>query len=111
MLRFARSLHAWQTDAFARTLKKEIERAGTRALPLEQGTSQGGFVDDAAITATVLSATESRLRVCADVGVFFNEILAGCSCGDEPESINAYCRIRVRIDKSTAQTDVRVIPD
>jgi len=39
------------------------------------------------------------------------EIVAGCSCGDDPQSQNAYCAMRVRIDKTTAAAAFAVIDD
>ncbi len=102
---------AWQTEAFGPTLKREIETMGAEVLPLDQGTSQGGFVDDSKITATFLSVIDRGHSIVAEVGVFFTEIVAGCSCGDEPDSINAYCRMQIHIDKTTAEANIRVVPD
>lgn len=108
---FQKSLRAWQTDAFDRALKGEIEDMSSETLPLNAGTSQGGFVDDSRITATVLTVTDDENSIVADVGVFFTEIVAGCSCGDEPDSINAYCRMRIRIDKATAEAEIAPVSD
>ena len=44
----------------------------------------------------------------AKVGVFFNEIIGGCSCGDDPLSENAYCELQVSIDKVTAEAEFSV---
>jgi hypothetical protein len=104
-------LRAWQTGAFGPTLKGEIEGMGAETLPLDQGTSQGGLVDDSKITATVLTVADDASSILADVGAFFTEIVAGCSCGDEPDSINAYCRMRIRIDKTTAEAQIRLVSE
>ena len=109
--KFSKSLHAWQTDAFGPTLKGEIEGMSAETLPLNAGTSQGGFIDDSRITATVLTVTDDEYSIVADVGVFFTEIVAGCSCGDEPDSVNAYCRMQIRIDKTTAEAEIDPIAD
>jgi hypothetical protein len=109
--KFPKSLRAWQTDAFDRTLKGEVEDMNGQTLPLSAGTSQGGFVDDHRITATVLTVTDDECSIVADVGVFFTEIVAGCSCGDEPDSINAYCRMQIRIDKTTAEAEIDPVSD
>ena len=111
MPRFPVSTNAWQSEAFSRSLKGEIEALGTGYLPLDQGITQGGFVDDGDITAMVLNATGDDRHIDSEVGVFFTEIVAGCNCGDEPESINVYCKLKLRIDRATAEAKIAFIPD
>lgn len=111
MPKFLKSLRDWQSDSFAQSLKSEIESLETGSLPLDKGVSQGGYVDDSNIAVTVLSITDAGHAVWATVGVFFTEIIAGCSCGDDPMPQNAYCKLQVRIDKSTAETEFTVITD
>jgi len=83
----------------------------TGALPLYEGTAQGGLADDSNITATVLTSTDDERAIFADVGVFFTEVVAACSCGDEPEAVNTYCRLRIRIDKASAEADIQVVQE
>jgi len=109
--RFPKSMAAWQSEDFTRVLKDEIEAMGAGALPLDEGTAHGGFVDDADITAVPFTSVDDEHSVVADVGIFFTEIVAGCSCGDEPETVNAYCRLRIRIDRASAEAEVSVVLD
>ena len=111
MLRLIRTLNDWQSGAFTATLKGEIENLPPGSLPLEQGTSRGGHVDDSDITATVLNITDKVHVVQASVGIFFTEIVGGCSCGDDPMSENAYCELRLTIDKHTAEAKITLITD
>ncbi len=99
-----KSLQAWPDDRFAATLKAEIQTLPPGALPLAEGGVLGGYVDDASIVATVLSCRDTPDLLIAEVGIFFGEILAGCSCGDEPETLNSYCELLASIDKKTAHT-------
>lgn len=110
MPRFPDSARTWQSDAFAQSIKAEIEALGAEYLPLDQGVTQGGFVADENITAIVLNATGNGQHILAHVGVFFNEIVAGCNCGDEPDSINVYCKLEIRIDSITAEAEISVVP-
>jgi hypothetical protein len=96
----ANSLRAWNTDAFAGTLRTEILDLGAAGLPLHEAAS-GGCVDAGDIEVTVLGSTDSATEIHVNIGVFFAEIIAGCSCGDEPSASNAYCEMQVSIDKST----------
>jgi hypothetical protein len=97
------SLQAWNSPAFSETLKQELAGLGSGLAPLLQVCSRGGVPDVREIQAMVLHATDSPGCIQAKVGIFFNEIMAGCSCGDEPMSLQAYCEVRVSIDKGTAE--------
>ena len=98
-----RALRDWETETFAATLKAQLEGLGTECLPLSEATAQGGLVDDRDISVMVLRSHEERHRICAQVGVFFSEIVGGCSCGDDPFVQTAYCELEVYIDKLTAE--------
>ena len=111
MLKFTTSLTNWGSDSFSQTLKNEMENLEASVLPLDKGTSQGGLVDDSNISATIINFTEEERYIQAKIGVFFNEIIGGCSCGDDPLSENAYCEIQVSIDKDTAETEFAVISE
>jgi len=110
MPKFPNSLQAWGTDDFPRTLKNEIETMDTGILPLQAATTRGGLVDDADITAVVLKSTEEGQFIHVGVGIFFTEITAACSCGEEPDAINGYCQLQVHIDKSSAEAEFHVAP-
>ena len=103
MLQLPHSARAWSSDAFAGTLKGEIENLAAGTLPLDKGVSSGGRVDDSRITAIVLRSRDDGEAIQAEVGIFFDEIIGGCSCGDDPQPQNAYCELRVRIDKATGE--------
>ena len=111
MPKLPNSLRDWNSDLFSKTLKYEIENLEAGTLPLMKGVSHGGVSDDSDISVSVLSVTDHQKCIQANVGVFFAEILAGCSCGDEPMSMNAYCEIQVSVDKTTADTEFRVMTD
>ena len=106
MLKFPVAVSSWASDSFKQTLKSEIESLKTGSLPLQNGISQGGYVDDSNITATILSASDDHSVIRAKVGIFFTEIVGGCNCNDDPVEINAYCEIIINIDKATANADI-----
>lgn len=95
------SLRAWGSEIFAQTLKREIERLPFGVLPLAEAASSN--VHDSPITVSVLRVEEGEGEIRAKVGVFFAEILTGCSCGYEPEPQSAYCEIQVKIDKGSGK--------
>ena len=103
--RLPAALRAWNTKDFIQVLKTEMRALDSGVLPLFEGTSQGGLVDDSDIAITLLNASRDEAAVWLDVGVFFSEIVGGCSCGDDPVAENAYCELRIRIDFATAVAD------
>ena len=111
MTKFTNSLRDWKSGSFTQTLKSEIENLKTGSLPLNKGVFQGGYIDDSNLAITVLSFTDDEKSIQAKVGIFFTEIVACCGCGDEPMEQNAYCKMRISIDKTTAEAEFAVTPD
>jgi hypothetical protein len=111
MIRLKLPLKDCQSRLFAQQLKRELEHLQPGTLPLEQATTQGGQVDDRNVSATVVEVREDGALIRARVGIFFDEIVGGCSCGDDPLSVNAYCQIQVSIDSASAAAEFALIPE
>ncbi len=104
------AIQQWRSGAFEKALKNELENTQSHALPLEKGTSQGGYVDDSNISVTVLNHEDRENKIQVKVGIFFTEVITGCGCGDDPMPVNAYCEMLISIDKMTAEAIFEVIP-
>lgn len=109
-MRLPETLRAWGGADFDRVLRRELGALPSGTLPLDGGTSQGGYVDDGDIAVSVLGATEDTQSVQARVGIFFTEVVPSCSCGDDPLEVNAYCTVQIRVDKATAEAVFAVAP-
>ena len=107
----AASLRAFGSEGFTTTLKGEIEGLDPGALPLAMATTQGGRVDDSNVSATVIRVGEDAGFIRARIGVFFSEVVGGCSCGDEPLAENAYCELQASIDKQTGEAEFAVVSE
>ena len=105
MTRLVNSLQHWGSEDFKKVLKQELEALADDVLPLDQATCQGGKADASDISALINSATENDRKIQVMVGIFFNEIIAGCNCGDDPMAENTYCELLVSIDKTSAETE------
>lgn len=90
-------------------LKQALQSLPTGTLPLEKGTSRGGFVDDGDISVTVIELHRFERNIDARIGVFFTEIIGGCGCGDDPTPENAYCEMRVHINSTTFDAEFEII--
>lgn len=111
MTKFVAALGAWRSDGFGDALNREIRDLGTGVLPLASGVLQGGIVDGSSIRVTILRLADDDRAVHVEVGVFFTEVVGGCSCGDEPYESPAWCRLRISIDKATAEAEIVALTD
>lgn len=111
MFNLSHSCSAWGTDDLPRVLKAELEALPPGTLPLEHATTQGGQVESAPWTVTVLHCSATPETICARVGVFFSERVGGCNCADDPLCVNQYALLQLDIDRNTGATSARWIED
>lgn len=105
------TLAAWHTDLFEQTLKRELLSLQSCQLPLEKCVSQGSYVDQRDIALSLFSANDAGQELLLNVGIFFTEVVASCGCGEDPMSVSAFCKLQVRIDKTTADTLINPLDD
>jgi hypothetical protein len=103
------ALRAWGSDDFAAVLGSDIRAQAPGVLPLNEATGRGGYIDPGTLHITVIMARDDGRVLNTRVGVFFQETVGGCSCGDDPAAENAYCELLVSIDKATAEAVFRVV--
>jgi len=109
MIKLDKSLHAWGAPNFQAVLKQEIEQLGADNLPLQQGLSTGNYVSNTPFTVLVHSVAELDNVIRVKIGIFYQGIIGGCSCTDDPtpaSDINEYCEVHLDIDKASADTAV-----
>ncbi len=105
MRRLPESLAAWGTNRFPDALTSELQSLGPEALPLHL-ISTTGYALDSFVTVNLIAARDAGDTLQITVGIFFEEIVPGCSCGDEAEPQPAYGELSVTIDKTTAQAAI-----
>ena len=114
MIRFDKTLSAWGTPEFTAILKQEVTQLDTGLLPLQQGLSTGNYVSDAPITVIIHSVAEMENMIRVKAGIFYQGIIGGCSCTDDPtptSDINEYCEVQLDIDRSSAVTAVVLVTE
>lgn len=92
--------------------KNEIENIEPSFLPLQQGLSHSSYVGNAPINAVILNLSEENNIISVKTGIFYTGIIAGCSCSDDPsptDEQNEYCELLFEINKSTAETTVKLL--
>jgi len=98
------SLAAWQTPAFTATFCREVAQLAHGTLPLQQALAIGSHVVERSPQVMVLSIDSSDCHLEIKAGIFFNTVIAGCNCADDPtpvEENNEYCELLFRIDRQT----------
>ncbi|MAT65888.1 MAG: hypothetical protein CMN57_09610 [Gammaproteobacteria bacterium] len=105
--RLTASLAAWGEADFAAILQHELAALKPEQLPLSTAT---GYAESEGLTLTLIRQAEEPDCLRLRVGVFFEQILAGCSCGDEPMRESAYCELDLMIDKADGKTEILPVP-
>ncbi len=113
MLSLPNALRAWGTLGFESVLKRELApHAGD--LPLQQGLAVSNYVVDAPITAVIHSTAETDKAIRVKVGIFYQGIVSGCACENDPTPTpenTEYCVVLLEIDRATAATSVMLLAE
>jgi hypothetical protein len=114
MVKLDIALSAWGTPGFYELLKQEVAQLDYAKLPLQQGLSTGNYVSDAPISVSIHSVLEMENVIRVKAGIFYQGIIGGCSCTDDPtpvSDINEYCEVQLDIDRVSANTTVMLVED
>jgi len=112
MIKLEQSLKAWRTDQFKQVLRDEISALDETSLPLQEGLSRANFVDASDLSVLILNIAETDALIRVKTGIFYQGIIAGCNCSDDPSpmpSHTEYCEMRFEIDKQSAETTVLLV--
>ena len=94
------------SDRLAETLRREILALPPASPLLQRAASQGGIVQDGVRDATVLRIERRGTSATARVGIFFTEVVGGCSCGDGPFTADGYCELLIRMQEGGSEAEV-----
>ncbi|MDD5057579.1 MAG: hypothetical protein PHQ60_06880 [Sideroxydans sp.] len=114
MIRLDDALRAWGTPAFEAVFKRQVAQLGADQLPLQQGLSGSNAVADEPFTVVILSVAEQEKSIRVKAGIFYQGIISGCSCADDPapdNTVNEYCEVLFVMDKCSALTAVSMVAD
>lgn len=112
MIRLPEAMTAWESSAFEETLKCELVKLGSAALPLQAAMSRGSHVVDVPPRVIIKHISDDGPVIRIQAGIFFKSIIAGCSCADDPsppDEMDEYCELQLEIDKLTAVVDLTLL--
>jgi hypothetical protein len=101
------------TAEFAEVLKAELEALPADALPLEAALTHTSHVADRPHQVVVLAHRPGDDGVFLRVGVFYQGIIAGCSCADDPTPVEPqteYCELHLWLDPASGRALVLEAP-
>ena len=113
-MRLSKSINARNTPAFEETLKQEIQRLDGKLLPLQQGLSHSSYAIEDNFNVVILRISEGDTLISVKAGIFYTGVIQGCNCADDPSPDNEYaeyCEVEFTIDKTTAETSVRLLTE
>ena len=108
------TLQAWNSEDFANTLKQEVRTLDPELLPLQQGLQYSSYAISDRLAMSVLNVTHDEKTITVKAGLFYNGIIAGCSCSDDPtptDETTEYCDVLFYINRKTAETRVELVSD
>lgn len=114
MSKLNKSIEAWGTPDFVSVFKDEVRLLGAVALPLQQGLSRSSHVSGNNYEVVVLNVAEDPQRILVKTGIFYQGIIAGCSCADDPTPVDEqteYCEVLFNIDRRTAEAQISLLEE
>ena len=100
------------SPAFTECLRQSLAVLDNRHLPLQQGLRHSSVALDDSLDFVLLRTEETEASLNLTVGIFYQGIVAGCSCTDDPapaDTVNEACEVEIRIDKKTALATIRLL--
>lgn len=114
MIKLPKALAAWDSPDFNAVMEVEIENLDVSMLPLQQGMSQSSYVSDDKFNVMIIGVSDEDSFIRVKAGIFYSGVIAGCNCADDPTPIDEqpeYCEVEFDIDKTTAETTVRLLSE
>jgi hypothetical protein len=113
MLILEESLAAWGTPEFEAVFRRELAQQAER-LPLQRALTHGSTVADTPVTVLIQRAAEADGAVRVKAGIFFDGLLGGCACANDPtpeSPYTEYCELEVSIDRASGEARVTLLEE
>lgn len=82
-------------------------------MPLQQSMQHGSQLGDAPFQVMVLASQQSEQILIVRAGIFFESVIAGCNCSDDPSSADVsyheYAELQFSIDLQSSLATVEQI--
>ena len=103
------SFAAIDTESFTTVLKTELEQLPAEFLPLQEGLSYSSMVSDQPFSVVVLGCVQLLETVRVSANIFYEGVVAGCSCADDPTPVDTVKEcIEVQFTMDRRSGDVQI---
>lgn len=112
-MNLSRSMKAWGSPDFQKVFKQELAE-NSADLPLQEGLTSSSYALADKIEAMLIDSAEEEGVLKVRAGIFYEGILGGCSCADDPtpvESRPEYCEMLIEIDGITGEASASISRD
>lgn len=112
MTDFSLAVSHWGQADFEAVLLGLLSTTDTNTLPLQQALRHSSMSTDQGISFMVLSRTADKHAIHVKLGLFFQGVIAGCNCADDPSPVEGqteYCELLLSITKANGQAAVRLL--
>lgn len=109
-MRLENSVKAWGSPEFADVFRKELSE-NSAGLPLQEGLSSSSYALTERVEAMIIDSKEEGGLLKVKAGIFYEGILGGCSCADDPTPVEnqpEYCEMLVIVDKRTGEATASI---
>jgi hypothetical protein len=97
------------TDRLAQGIAAAFRDIPAACLPLQGCCHRGAAIADGSFEIVAASVQADAQQIGAELNVFFTELVDGCNCSDDPVGYPMCCRMRLRIDRTTAKGRLEVL--
>ena len=103
---FVRIFEYWEKPDFSQYCLSELNRLQVEELPLQDCCQYSCVIEPKSLSFRLISQQKVSEYLLIKVGVFFQEVLSGCACSDDPSQAmiheNNYCELELRVEKDGA---------
>lgn len=100
---FDQAFQYWETPDFKPYCLAQL-KAFVDELPLGQCCMHSSVIDPESVSFRMISTQRQDTSIGLKIGVFFEELLSGCACSDDPSQAmireNGYCEMQLLITGS-----------
>lgn len=93
------------------TLLQMLRALPTDRLPLHAACTQGGIVDSRSVQLGLLGLRQAGTRIEVRIDTWFDEIVGGCNCHDEPTASPVHAVLQVSIARSDGQGSIGLVSE
>lgn len=95
----------------AEALARQLRSLPVTALPLQAGCVQGGWADPDSVQLSLIGAEPDHGGLDVAVMVYFEEIVGGCNCSEDPVRYPAALRLELLIAADGRIERIQPVPD